>query len=59
MNTNRTPCDCKKAEPVSDNHGRWRCKWCGRPGKWTKTDKFHHRRGYRRVHADPRKETSN
>jgi hypothetical protein len=52
-----TTIDCRKAELDPDSPGgRVCCRWCGRPCKWTYKSKLHHRRGYRRMHPDPRKE---
>lgn len=44
--------DCRKAEPADDDP--LRCRWCGRPCTRTARGTLAHRRGYKRVHADPR-----
>lgn len=50
----REKIDCKKAE-MAVTRGPDVCKWCGRPVKWTRYFELHHRRGYPRMHDDPRK----
>ena len=46
--------DCKKAELSSTYTNR--CRWCGWPCKWTYSGKLQHRRGYRRIWDDLRKQ---
>lgn len=48
-----TRIDCHKPE-LDTSALAMRCRWCGRPCKWTYSGKLHHRRGYRRVWDDPR-----
>lgn len=43
--------DCKNPEQLGN---RLLCRWCGRPCRWDYKGNFCHRRGYRRIHADPR-----
>lgn len=47
--------DCRKPEPQSAPH-EYICANCGRPMRCTSRGKFVHRRGYRRIWADPRKD---